>query len=99
MQKKKKQKSSRESGFPLVWMVVLIVLFVEIFMYAWCRVHCVGLRYEIGRAEKTAATLEAQKKDLRIQMAELGSPTRIMAVAEGKLGMTMPRTDQIVVMP
>lgn len=96
---KKKQKKTRSSGFPLVWMVVLIVFFAEIFLYAWCRVHCVGLRYEIGRAEKKAAALESQKKDLRIQMAELRSPARIMAVAEEELGMTMPRTDQIVVIP
>lgn len=79
--------------------MVVMACIVEIFLYTWCSVQCTSLRYEIGRQEKTADRLEAEKKELRIEMARLKSPARIMGIARDKLGMVVPETDQVIVVP
>ena len=82
-----------------VWVVVVVACIVEIFFYTWCSVQCTRLRYEIGRQEKTATRLEAEKKELRIEMARLKSPARITRIARDRLGMVVPETDQVIIVP
>ncbi|MFP4038941.1 MAG: hypothetical protein ACLFS7_00245 [Desulfosudaceae bacterium] len=98
-QKQKKQQKKIRSGLMFIWIVVLMLFLTESFLYAWCQVQCVRLRYEISRTKGTAASLASQRKTLRIQLAELKSPVRIMRLAENELGLVMPETNQFVVMP
>jgi len=95
---KKKQQADR-SGLSLIWIVILVLFLTESFLYAWCQVQCSHLRYEISQARETADRLETQKKNLRLRVAELQSPARIKQLAESELGLTMPETSQIMVMP
>ncbi len=82
-----------------VWVAVVMACIVEIFFYTWCSVQCTRFRYEIGRQEKTTEKLEAEKKELRIEMAMLKSPARIMGIARDRLGMVVPKTDQVIIVP
>lgn len=82
-----------------VWVAVLLTCIVEIVFYTWCTVQCTRLKYEIGRQEKSAAGLAAENKALRIEMARLKSPARIMRIAREKLGMVVPETKQVIVVP
>ncbi len=81
-----------------VWLLVLLIFVGEFFFYTWCRVQCVRLRYDINTEKETATILAAEAKDLKIEIARLGSPARIMAIAKQK-GLVMPTTDQIVILP
>lgn len=82
-----------------VWMAVLITCLLEVFLYTWCSVQCTRQRYELGRQEKRAADLAAEKKALRIEIARLKTPARIMGIAREKLGMVMPETNQVIIIP
>lgn len=81
------------------WVVMLLVCITEIFFYTWCSVQCTRLRYEIGRQEQRAITLAAERKELRIEMARLKSPAIIVGIAREKLGLVIPETDQIIIIP
>ena len=97
-----KRKSRRDRylvKITAVWVVVLMTCIVEIFFYTWCSVQCTRLRYEIGRQEKLTEKLEAEQKELRIEIARLKSPARIIGIARDKLGMVIPETDQVIVIP
>ncbi|MFP4444876.1 MAG: cell division protein FtsL [Desulfosudaceae bacterium] len=95
----KKRQPTARSGLSPIWIVILVLFLTESFLYAWCQVQCFHLRYEISQARETADRLEAQKKNLRLRLAELQSPGRIKRLAESELGLTMPEASQIVVMP
>lgn len=82
-----------------VWVAVLMTCTAEIFFYTWCSVQCTRLRYEIGRQEKTAIRLGAEKKELRIEMARLKSPARIIGIARERLDMVIPETGQVIIIP
>ncbi len=81
-----------------VWLLILIVFVGEFFFYTWCRVQCRQLRYTISTEKETAARLVEEKKDLKIEIARLRSPARIMKMAKEK-GMIMPTSGQVVILP
>ena len=82
-----------------VWVTILITCIVEIYFYTWCGVQCMRLKREIGRQEEIANRLEGEKKGLRIEMARLKSPARIMKIAREQLGMVIPDSDQVIFIP
>ncbi|ABW68597.1 septum formation initiator family protein [Desulfosudis oleivorans] len=98
MAEKKKQRKSGDRTI-LLWLAVLLLLTGEFFCFAWCRVQSVDLRYDITRNTDLAATLAARQKDLKIELARLRSPTRIMDIARTRLDMVMPNTDQVELIP
>lgn len=81
-----------------VWLAILLLFVSEFFFYTWCRVQCRHLQYDIRAENDTAAHLAGEKKDLKIEIARLGSPDRIMKIARQR-GLVMPTTDQLVVLP
>lgn len=82
-----------------VGLLVVVVSIVEIYSYTWCTVQCTRLRYEIGRQEKMAVTLAAEEKNLRIELARLKSPARIIEIARERLGMVIPESGQVIIVP
>ncbi len=78
---------------------MMMVCIIEIFFYTWCSVQCRCLKYEIGRQERIAAGFDAEQKELRIKLAGLKSPARIIGIARDQLGMVFPATDQIIIIP
>ncbi len=100
MGKKRRRRQDNDNvKFTVAGVLVLLVCITEIFFYTWCSVQCLRLKSEIGRQEEIAVDLEAEKKKLRIEMARLKSPARIIGIARDKLGMVMPETDQVIVIP
>lgn len=92
------KKKPYSAGITAAWLVILLVFVGEFFLYTWCRVQCMRLRYAISAEKETAVRLAEEKKDLKIEIARLGSPARIMKMAKEK-GMIMPTSEQVIILP
>jgi cell division protein FtsL len=82
-----------------VWMALLCIFIAELLGYAWVRMQCVGVGYEIAALTKEQHRLSELQVNLRVELARLKSPQRVLKIAEQKLGLTMPTPKQIMVMP
>lgn len=96
---KKKNRKLTDNRVISLWIVIMLMFIGEVFFYAWCRVQCVRLQYKIGGETDRAASLAAAQKDLRIELARLKSPARIMTIGKKELGLVMPESYQVVVVP
>lgn len=47
-------------------------------------------QFTLDRMQQKAATAQAQYEQLRLQVAQLSSPARVVWIAEGRLGMVQP---------
>ena len=97
--RKKSRRDRYNVKITAAWVAVLMVCITEIVFYTWCSVQCLDLKSEIGRQEEIEKNLEAEKKKLRIEIARLKSPARIIGIAREKLDMVIPETDQVIVIP
>lgn len=71
----------------------------ELFLYAWCRVQCVNIGYEITREEQSQRNFVALQNQLKVELAHLKSPERIAEIAKEQLGLRAPEPKQIMVIP
>lgn len=82
-----------------LWIILMVFLFAEALLYAWCRVQCVNAGYGIDREMRRQEALLKQRSKLNIEMARLKSPERIEAIARTRLGLVMPDSHQRVMIP
>lgn len=82
-----------------IWIVLMSVFISELFLYAWSRVQCVSVGYEITKEEKNQRDLIAMQNQLKVELAHLKSPERIAEIARDQLGLTPPAPEQIKVIP
>ena len=95
----KKVKKKRTSVILAAWIAIVLLFIAEVFGCVWLRIQCSSLRYEIARGIEERSALAKRHKELQIELARLRSPARIMKIAKGRLGMVMPETGQVVVIP
>ncbi|MBF0117903.1 MAG: cell division protein FtsL [Desulfobacterales bacterium] len=81
------------------WIVLVAIFVVELFFYAWCRVQCVRIGYDIQNKIKQQNEIISEQNNFKLEIASLKSPERIAKIAKEKLGLSMPTPNQIVVMP
>ena len=89
------RKKSRKTG---VWIILLIICLVELLAYTWFRVQYVRTGYEIGELTGENRRLKEQRNILRVEMARLKSPARLVRIA-GELGLKRPEPTQIQSLP
>ncbi len=82
-----------------LWIVLMVLFFVEALFYAWCRVQCVNAGYGIDRENSRHQALLKERNTLRIELARLKSPERIETIARKRLGLVMPDVQQTVILP
>ncbi len=82
-----------------LWIVLMVLFFVEALFYAWCRVQCVHAGYGIDRENSRHQALLKERNTLRIELARLKSPERIETIARTRLGLVMPDVQQTVILP
>lgn len=75
------------------------IFITELLVYTWFRVQCTQLGYEINRAAEIQKRQIALQNSLKIEMARLKSPERIVKIATDKLGLVMPQPEQIMSLP
>lgn len=97
---KKKRKTARRAkkskGRMWIWFLVMALFLGEFLFYAWCRVQCVRLGYEIAAQTRKNQELIALQESLKIEITRLKAPERIIRIARQRLGLTMPAPEQII---
>jgi cell division protein FtsL len=80
-------------------MAFMAIFILELLIYTWCRVQCTRIGYEITQTQNCYQQLLTTKNSLKIELARLKSPERIARKAKEELGLVMPTSKQMVVMP
>ena len=91
----KKQKSN----LLRIWIFLLVLFISEFLFYAWCRVQCTRLGYEMTKDVEANSTQMLIQNSLVIELARLKSPERISANARKQLKLEPPSHEQMVVLP
>jgi cell division protein FtsL len=98
--KKTRIATEASSGVRLgAYSVLLMVFFIELFVFAWARVQSVRIGYQMTDAFKEREVLRERQLALRAEWVHLKSPERISRIAEQRLGLSMPAVKQVVVVP
>jgi cell division protein FtsL len=82
-----------------LWIFLLCVFIAELLIYTWVRVQCVRVGYEISTLTQEQQRLTELQANLKVELARLRAPQRIMRIAQDKLGLTLPTSKQMMVMP
>jgi cell division protein FtsL len=82
-----------------LWLVIMVLFFIEALFYAWCRVQCVNAGYGIDRETRRHHALLKVRNTLNIELARLKSPGRIETIARTRLGLIMPDAKHTVTLP
>ena len=97
-----KNKKNRTQRNPKVILTCLLVMFLfigELFFCAWCRQQSFRMGYEITESNAKMQRLTARQEKLKIELARLRSPRRIAKIAKEQLGLIMPTSGQILLLP
>lgn len=92
---KRKMKTSTMKTSTLIILVVVVI--TEVFFYTWCHVQSTHMGYRITSQLKQEKELKALQEKLRLELAQLRTPERIMKIASRQLGLVLPDTDQVIV--
>ena len=95
----KKKKPAQQLKHTGLWALVMGIFIVELLVYTWFRVQCTQIGYEINRTTETQKRQIALQNSLKIELARLKSPERIVRIATDKLGLVMPQPEQIMSLP
>jgi len=95
-QKAKTKSRPRKSNF-MIFIVPLILLILSALFFVWSRIQVIQLGYEISLALKEGRALTEGNKQLKLEIATLKSYARIEKIAVEELGLSKPRSDQVVV--
>jgi cell division protein FtsL len=99
MMARKTRKKKRDARITGIWIIFMAIFIVELFIYTWCRVNCIGVGYEISKETKKQHELIALQNNLKIELASLKSPERIEKIAKYQLGLKAPTKSQTIVIP
>ena len=100
--KQRRAKTARVTGgkialMPIVMLGCGLVLFV--LAHVWLRLQVVYLGYELSTTSKLQRQLEQENRELKVELATLTSPERLEATVRSRLGMVVPATGQVVILP
>lgn len=95
----KRKKRPQQLQYAGLWALVMGVFIAELLVYTWFRVQCTQIGYEINRATETQKRQIALQNNLKIELARLKSPERIVKIATDKLSLVMPQPEQIMSLP
>jgi len=82
--------------FSLIF-VAFALMSVALF-YVWSHVHMTELEYRVAREISIKEKFLDEQRKLKVEQATLKSPQRIETIAAGKLGMSYPERDQVIIL-
>ena len=88
---------SRREMAALVCMSLVIML--AFFMFLWVRIYSLEIGYRISDDHRLNEELIQENKKLKVERASLKSSSRLEAIAVNQLGMSVPRPEQVVIIP
>lgn len=101
MRNTKKISRNKKTGLKLaaIWSIIAIVFIAELFLYTWCRVQCVKTGYEITKETDKRLRLSSLQNNLKVEIAHLKSPQRIVRIATTQLGLIIPTPEKMITIP
>jgi cell division protein FtsL len=92
-----KARSVSRKGNLVFLALFLLFLIGASLVYVWSRIQVIQAGYEISNAVKSGRNLVEENKRLRVEAASLKSHARIERIATEELGMSKPRSDQVII--
>jgi len=77
-----------------LWIVLMMVFMGQLLCYAWCRIQCINIGYEIQHQMNEYDQLILLQNTLKIELERLRSPDRIARIARNQLQMVTPSPQQ-----
>jgi cell division protein FtsL len=99
MAAKRKTKKTADRRMTWTWVMILSLFIAELFFSAYCRVQCVQVGIAISSERNKQKELAALQNSLKIEKARLKAPERISIIARNRLGLGMPDSTQIILVP
>ncbi len=96
---RKKNAKVRHRRTTVTCLGLMLILIMELMLWAYCRVQSTQVSIEIGAARNRQRELLNTRDTLRVELARLRSPARIGQIAGDKLGLVVPEAKQIIVLP
>lgn len=92
-----RREPSSTRGQPRLASVVigLLLCLAGVLVYMWPRVHIVRLGYRVQTLEQRSRGLMQEREQLRLEIASLKDPQRVYQIATDRLGMIVPRHEQV----
>lgn len=85
----------REEYLPTLLVILAIMTIVSIF-HVWSRVTVVDLSLQLGESRKQFREMQQEQSRLKVEVASLKTPSRIEALAQQELGLSLPSNQQVV---
>jgi len=82
-------------GYYLSSLCVVVTVFL---LYIWYPLETVKTGYTIQELSRLRDKLKAENNMLKLEYASLKLPQRIKHIAKKKLGMTMPKKNQVIIL-
>ncbi len=79
-----------------IWGVLALTFFL--FIYVWQHMQVVKLSYEVQALKSQKEELSNQYYYLQYKLHDVDSLARVETMAQSELGMTTPRSDQVVIL-
>ncbi|MFC1817311.1 hypothetical protein ACFL0M_15585 [Thermodesulfobacteriota bacterium] len=92
-------KKIRQRKAIAIWIVLMAIFITEMLAYTWSRVQCVRFGYDISATIDHQRDLQLLQNNLKIESARLKSPERIAKIAKDRLGLRIPRPEQMIIIP
>ncbi|MBF0231868.1 MAG: hypothetical protein HQK62_06490 [Desulfamplus sp.] len=80
------------------WIIIIVILLGELFLYTWCRVSYTETGFRISREKERQKILKAYTDALSMENDRLLSPERIAYIATTRLNLIIPETSQVIYM-
>ena len=96
---KRRKKKARNPKVLAACLIFMGLFIVELLFYTWCRVQCIQVRYEISELGTHQEQLKRLQDNLKIELARLKSPQRIAKIARQQLGLVVPTSKQLIIIP
>ena len=81
----------------VLWLGALLVVLCMV--QVWLRLQVMHVGYDLSAARQMQLRLVHEQRELEVELATLRDPHRIGELARRRLGMTEPRSGQVVVLP
>jgi cell division protein FtsL len=98
--KKKKAIKKRAKSKALNFVVVAVFFGVFIsscLFYTWAHMQVVHISYELAQAKKLESEYLENNKKLKTEIATLKTPLRIKQLARSRLGLSIPKKEQVII--
>ena len=94
-----KKRIKRNPILTMVGLVLMAVFIGELLFSAWCREQSRIIDSDIINQTQKVKRLSDMQDKLKIELAVLKSPRRIIKIARDRLGLITPTPEQTIVIP